>query len=103
MRPMARRLSTSLISYRLIVEVVPTVKLMASPGTPQAQRRCRDFGYRLRALREDAGLTQADLAHRADVHVTYLSEVERGRRNLSLVNIWALAEALKTTPAAFFN
>lgn len=40
------------------------------------------------------GLTQEDLADRAGIHRTYLSDVERGTRNLSLVNIETLAAAL---------
>ena len=76
---------------------------MAATRTDRSQRWLRDFGYRLRGLREAAGLSQADLAARADVHVTYLSSVERGRRNLSLVNIRALAEALKVEPGRLFE
>jgi transcriptional regulator with XRE-family HTH domain len=76
---------------------------MAATGTERAARWCRDFGYRVRVLREDAGLSQADLAARAEVHVTYLSAVERGKRNISLVNIRALAEALDVPAATLFE
>ena len=52
------------------------------------------FGRRIRALRLERGLTQEELAHRAGIHVTYLSGVERGVRNPALRNIHAIARAL---------
>ncbi len=53
----------------------------------------------LRVLRQSAGLSQEELADRARLHRTYVSSVERGRRNVTLENIFALAKALGTTPA----
>lgn len=53
----------------------------------------------MRTLR---GATQEELAHRAGVHVTYLSGIERGVRNPSLRNIRAIAKALDTTTAELF-
>ena len=50
----------------------------------------------LRALRLDRGLSQEEVAHRAGIHVTYLSGIERGRRNPSLKNIKKIADALET-------
>jgi transcriptional regulator with XRE-family HTH domain len=44
-------------------------------------------------------LTQEALAGRAGIHRTYLSDIERGSRNVSLVNIEKLAAALSTTMA----
>jgi transcriptional regulator with XRE-family HTH domain len=52
------------------------------------------FGERLRQLREKAGVSQEKLAELAGLHRTYVSSVERGKRNISLVNIERLAEAL---------
>jgi transcriptional regulator with XRE-family HTH domain len=54
----------------------------------------RNFGSRLRAIREQVGLSQEALAERAGLHRTYVSSVERGQRNISLANIQALADAL---------
>ena len=51
------------------------------------------FGFAVKARREEIGLTQEDLAEKAGIHRTYLSDVERGGRNLSLVNIERLAAA----------
>lgn len=52
------------------------------------------FGAHLRALRLGMKLSQEEVSHRAGVHVTYLSGIERGRRNPSLKNIRRIAMAL---------
>ena len=60
------------------------------------------FGYAVKVRREELGLTQEDLADRAGIHRTYLSDVERGTRNLSLVNIERLAAALEVKLSELF-
>jgi transcriptional regulator with XRE-family HTH domain len=62
----------------------------------------RAFGNRLRDLRGRSGISQMELAHRANLHPTYISSVERGRRNVSLVNIHALADALEVNVRDLF-
>lgn len=57
------------------------------------------FGQRVRARRLEAGMSQERLAQRAGLHMTYVSSVERGERNISLVNIVKLAAALHADPA----
>jgi transcriptional regulator with XRE-family HTH domain len=52
------------------------------------------FGGAVRSLRLARGLSQESLAEAAQLHVTYVSSLERGRRNVSLVNIDRLARAL---------
>jgi transcriptional regulator with XRE-family HTH domain len=53
-----------------------------------------EFGHRLRKIRERAGISQERLAELAGLHRTYISTVERGLRNISLVNIERVAAAL---------
>ena len=68
-------------------------------ATPDIRER---FGYVVKVRREALGLTQEDLAEKAGIHRTYLSDVERGTRNLSLVNIERLAEGLSIRLSELF-
>lgn len=52
------------------------------------------FGKRLRQIREKVGVSQEKLAEMAELHRTYVSSVERGKRNISILNIERLAKAL---------
>lgn len=61
------------------------------------------FGERLRKIRTDRKISQEALAHKADLDRTYVSGVERGTRNISLINICKLAEALNVDPVMFFT
>lgn len=58
-----------------------------------------EFGKHLRELRQAQELTLEKLAERADLHTNYVGSVERGERNLSLFNIWRLANGLGVTAA----
>ena len=72
---------------------------MGKKGKPDIRVR---FGDAVRDRREQLRLTQEDLAEKAGIHRTYLSDVERGSRNLSLINIERLAAALDLSISAFF-
>lgn len=63
-----------------------------------AERWQQEVGKRLRAAREAKGYTQAALAERADLSVAYISSVELGHRNISLINIVVLAVSLDVDP-----
>jgi transcriptional regulator with XRE-family HTH domain len=69
----------------------------------QAAEWRREFGRRLRELREEADMSQMALAEAAGLHATYISGIERGLRNVALVNIRGLARALAVSPAVFFE
>jgi transcriptional regulator with XRE-family HTH domain len=58
----------------------------------------KQFGLRLRQLRQQRELTQEDLAFAAQMDVGYLSQIERGVGNPSLVMIADLALAMKVQP-----
>lgn len=61
------------------------------------------FGSRVRERRTAAGLSQMELANRVALHPTYISGIERGERNVSLVNIRALAVALEVPVGELFD
>lgn len=55
----------------------------------------QQMGFRLRERRLERGWTQADLAQKCSLHRTFVGSVERGERNLSLLNLRLLAKALR--------
>ena len=57
----------------------------------------------MRAFRHRQGLSQEELAYDCDLDRTYIGSVERGERNISLVNIHTIAAALEVSPKEFFN
>lgn len=61
-----------------------------------------DFATAIRRRRKELGISQEKLAERAHLHRTYISDVERGARNLSLESITRLAHALDVSVAALF-
>lgn len=64
----------------------------------RASDPCALLGERLRKLRLERGLSQEKLAELADLHRNYVGGVERGERNVALLNIVKLAHALKVKP-----
>lgn len=61
------------------------------------------FGQAVRQRRQHLGISQEELAVLAGVHRTYVGDIERGKRNVALVNIERLAVALGVPIAALFE
>jgi transcriptional regulator with XRE-family HTH domain len=61
------------------------------------------FGKAVRALREERGYSQEELAERAGLHRNYVGGVERGERNVALENIVKLAGALSVRTRDLFD
>jgi len=61
------------------------------------------FGRRLREMRKERMLSQEHLGELAGLDRTYVSQVEAGRRNLTLLSIHKLANALGVDPAALVS
>lgn len=59
----------------------------------------KKLGSRIRALRGKANISQEKLAAICGLHRTYIGAVERGERNISLLNIVVLARALGVKPS----
>ena len=57
----------------------------------------------MRRLRAKAGFSQEDLASRCRLDRSYVGSVERGERNVSLQNIWRIADALGVAPGELFG
>jgi len=61
------------------------------------------LGVAIKTERSVQGLSQEELAERAGLHRTYVSDVERGARNPSIVSIEKVAQALKLSVSALFE
>lgn len=55
---------------------------------------CEKFGNKVRDLRTARGMSQEALAQKSGLHRTYIGGIERGERNISLINIEKIAKAL---------
>ena len=60
-------------------------------------------GKRVKELRNKLGISQEELADLAGLDRTYITSVERGKRNISIMNIEKLSIALKVSLKEFFN
>jgi transcriptional regulator with XRE-family HTH domain len=61
------------------------------------------FGRRVRELRRAMGLSQEELAERSGLHRNYIGGIERGERNVALLNIGSLAVALEVNISELFK
>lgn len=59
----------------------------------------RAIGRAIRTRREELGLSQEELGYRAGLHRTYVSDLERGRRNPTAVTLLALGLTIGVTPS----
>ena len=60
-------------------------------------------GQRIRSCRLKNGLTQEELAERAELHPTYIGQAERGEKNLALVSLERILSALYLIFSEFFE
>ena len=63
----------------------------------------KNFGERVRTIRKSKELSQETLALMCGLDRTYIGSVERGERNISLINMHKIANALGISPRDFFE
>jgi transcriptional regulator with XRE-family HTH domain len=63
----------------------------------------RDLGYRIREHRQAHTWTQAELADKCGLHRTFIGSVERGERNLSILNLRLIAHVLRVSLSQLLN
>lgn len=61
------------------------------------------FGAKIKVLRLEKNISQEELAHIAGIDRTYISDIEKGQRNVSLLIIQKLAKALDKEIFELFN
>lgn len=60
------------------------------------------FGEKVRLLRKERNLSQEELSFRANLHRTYIGMIERAEKNITLINIEKIANALEVSIKDFF-
>ena len=85
---------------RLIVAFDVSIIAVKKAREPQLRR---EFGERVRDLRRAKGFSQEALALASGLDRTYVGSVERGERNISLINIHKIAEALGANARELFG
>lgn len=63
----------------------------------------KTIGKRIATIRKKEGITQEDLAGMAEMDRSYLSEIENGHKNMSVMSLLKIAEALKIKPSKLLN
>ena len=70
---------------------------------PNKSAHLEIFGHNVRRLRESLRISQEELAHRAGIHRTYVGGIERGERNIGVMNVVKLARALGIKPSELWR
>ena len=68
---------------------------MKNSYTPKEQELLNQIGKRIRLIRLNSGLSQEKLAFACNLDRTYIGSVERGERNISVINLCKISSALK--------
>lgn len=63
----------------------------------------KDFGNIIRKFRKKRGFSQEELSFRAELHRTYIGMIERGEKNITLMNIEKIANALNVKIKDLFD
>jgi transcriptional regulator with XRE-family HTH domain len=74
-------------------------KPMETKESVAMETRLQQFAAKVRKYRMASGLTQEGLSVAAGLHRTYISDIERGSRSVSLKNLFRLSDALAVSPS----
>ena len=67
------------------------------------KRFLQNVGFRVRDLRQAKHMTQAELGDKCGLHRTFIGSVERGERNVSILNLRLIARILRVRPTALLD
>lgn len=81
----------------------PSVDPVSKGSYQERDPRLVSFGLRVRQLRVGRGLTQEGLAHEAGLHRTVVGFIERGEREVGVLKLWNLADALDVPVSGLFE
>lgn len=72
-------------------------------GHRDAEGRLALLGKVIRASRQSAGLSQEALADAAEIDRSHMGKIERGERNVTVLNLFKISTALGTVPSKLFE
>ena len=94
----------SIVTDSLLFALIHSPQVAKRDHVPKAGAEFQSkFGVVVRTCRQQLGITQEELAWRADMHRTYIADIERGARNVTLRSVVNLAKALEVTVEALFS
>lgn len=65
--------------------------------------KLEDFGQRVRSIRKEKGLSQEQMAEKAGLDRSYMGHIERGEKNITLLKIYQIKEALQVSFAELLD
>jgi transcriptional regulator with XRE-family HTH domain len=72
-------------------------------ATSEFDGHLKAIGGTIRELRKEFGLSQDELAHLSSIDRSHMGKIERGERNVSVVNMIRISRALHCAPSEFFR
>ena len=84
-------------------DIYTTVSILIGFSMKKKEKILVTFGNRIREERLKLGISQEELAARAGVHRTYIGMIERAEKNITLINIERVAQALGFTVSELTN
>ena len=93
----------TIVSIGVYFTKFPALQQLNLPPEPMKRKILIKFGKKVREHRVKIGLSQEELAARAEVHRTYIGMIERAEKNITLVNIEKIAHALKIKVKDLFD
>lgn len=76
---------------------------LAMPYSKKDALFLRKLGRRLRALRLERGWSQEEFSNQCELHRTYMGSIERGERNVAVINMRRIAKALGASLPEIFE
>jgi len=73
--------------------------MISSSSTTEFGSYLKAIGGTIRELRKELGISQEELAHRSSIDRSHMGKIERGERNVSVVNIIRISRALDCAPS----
>lgn len=91
-------ISLKLLIYGYVKVCTPSIRLYGKEVIKMSSDFLKLVGERIRTIRKEKGYTQESLSEKSGIHVTYISDIERGERNISMETLEKVITALDISP-----